>query len=72
VLEFSDKQKKKEKKTLDTAGVVRDGRLCRQLFHNRIGEEWRVIRPESMRSACSVEIGEAKRLFRRKPNGIPG
>jgi hypothetical protein len=27
VLEFSDKQKKKEKKTLDTAGVVRDGRL---------------------------------------------
>ncbi|PYU53851.1 MAG: hypothetical protein DMG56_28420, partial [Acidobacteria bacterium] len=25
--EFSDKQKKKTKKTLDTAGVVRDGRL---------------------------------------------
>jgi hypothetical protein len=33
---------------------------------------WPVIRPELMRSACSVEIGEAKRLFRRKLNGIPG
>ena len=30
VRELSDKQKKKTKKTLDTAGVVRDGRLCRR------------------------------------------
>ena len=29
VRELSDKQKKKTKKTLDTAGVVRDGRLSR-------------------------------------------
>jgi hypothetical protein len=29
VREFSDKQKKKTKKTLDTAGVVRDSALTR-------------------------------------------
>jgi hypothetical protein len=32
VREFSDKQKKKTKKTLDTAGVVRDSALCRRTW----------------------------------------
>ena len=34
VRELSDKQKKKTKKTLDTAGVVRDGRLCPSSVRN--------------------------------------
>ena len=40
---------KKLKKTLDTAGVVRDGRLCRQPFHYKIREELPVIQEESAR-----------------------
>jgi hypothetical protein len=40
VRELNDKEKKKTKKTLDTAGVVRDGRLCRYVTvaHHRYGD----------------------------------
>jgi hypothetical protein len=41
VLEFSDKQKKNEKKTLDTAGVVRDGQLSPS-FGAIENESWQI------------------------------
>jgi hypothetical protein len=47
VHEFSDKEKKKTKKTLDTAGVVRDGRLCRQLLPGHVTSELPVNRPQT-------------------------